>query len=229
MEESMNDLKPCPFINAMQDIHDYLLEGVKPWDVAHRMIYNIIEPLLKDADGACVNTRATAEGEIDVIVKILMEWRDWQGLFSIDKIMIEQLADKIISRNAALSSKPAEKQKGKCPYIVVEKFTDNGNHSHWELTGKDCGCILWSEEDDTAPAVAKAEGVALRKCDGSNCDDGWLLDGSYCPQREGVALRLIDEYEDSHRKVDGTSDYSLLRKWLKSRGETLTEGGQNEN
>lgn len=58
-------LKLCPFINAMQDIHDYLLESVKPWDIAHSTIYNIVEPLLKDADGACVNSRPSVPLEVN--------------------------------------------------------------------------------------------------------------------------------------------------------------------
>jgi hypothetical protein len=34
-----------------------------------------------------------------------------------------------------------------CPFVLVEKFTDNGMHDHWELAEKETGNILWSNED----------------------------------------------------------------------------------
>jgi hypothetical protein len=55
----MSEVKPCPFIEVLQTVHDYLLESVKPWDSAHQTIYNLIEPILKNVDGNCVNSRSS--------------------------------------------------------------------------------------------------------------------------------------------------------------------------
>lgn len=35
--------------------------------------------------------------------------------------------------------------KDECPFVIVEKFTDNGEHSHWELVDKNTGSVKWSE------------------------------------------------------------------------------------
>lgn len=35
--------------------------------------------------------------------------------------------------------------KNECPFVIVEKFTDNGEHSHWELVDKNTGSVKWSE------------------------------------------------------------------------------------
>jgi len=62
------ELKACPFIEALQTIHDYLLESVKPWDSAHQTIFTLIDSLLINTDGNCVNrnTRSPAEKWISV-------------------------------------------------------------------------------------------------------------------------------------------------------------------
>lgn len=31
---------------------------------------------------------------------------------------------------------------------VIEKFADNGEHSHWELIAPDTGILLWSEDSN---------------------------------------------------------------------------------
>lgn len=40
---------------------------------------------------------------------------------------------------------------------VIEKFADNGEHSHWELIAPDTGILLWSE-DSNVDEIIKIEG-----------------------------------------------------------------------
>lgn len=47
---------------------------------------------------------------------------------------------------------------------VVERFADNGEHSHWELINSDTGDVLWSEispEDE----IIEIEGYKFRRGD----------------------------------------------------------------
>lgn len=32
-----------------------------------------------------------------------------------------------------------------CPFAIVERFADNGEHSHWELIDKNNGTVEWSQ------------------------------------------------------------------------------------
>lgn len=32
---------------------------------------------------------------------------------------------------------------------MIERFADNGEHSHYELIDVDSGCVLWSEDTET--------------------------------------------------------------------------------
>ncbi len=31
-----------------------------------------------------------------------------------------------------------------CPFVIIERFADNGEHSHWELINKNTGIVEWS-------------------------------------------------------------------------------------
>lgn len=35
-------------------------------------------------------------------------------------------------------------KKSYCPFVIIERFADNGEHSHWELINKNTGTIEWS-------------------------------------------------------------------------------------
>lgn len=48
--------------------------------------------------------------------------------------------------------------------IVIEKFADNGEHSHWELIDPDTGTVLWSE-DSNVDEIIEIEGYKFRRGD----------------------------------------------------------------
>jgi hypothetical protein len=57
--------------------------------------------------------------------------------------------------------------------IVIEKFADNGEHSHWQLIDSDTGDILWSEDDDDivlpqADVVGRSEQLSCNHDDIKN-------------------------------------------------------------
>ena len=33
-----------------------------------------------------------------------------------------------------------------CPFLIVERFADNGAHSHWELIERSTGAVEWSQQ-----------------------------------------------------------------------------------
>lgn len=47
---------------------------------------------------------------------------------------------------------------------VIEKFADNGEHSHWELIDSDTGTVLWSE-DSNVNEIIEIEGYKFRRGD----------------------------------------------------------------
>lgn len=55
-----------------------------------------------------------------------------------------------MKRVAELESTPADQDAPLNKPTIVERFADNGAHSHWELVNTDTGEMLWSEwPDDT--------------------------------------------------------------------------------
>lgn len=48
--------------------------------------------------------------------------------------------------------------------IVIEKFADNGEHSHWELIDPDTGIMLWSENSNV-DEIIEIEGYRFRRGD----------------------------------------------------------------
>lgn len=48
--------------------------------------------------------------------------------------------------------------------IVVEIFSDNGQHSHWELADQDTGRVLWSEASQV-DEIIEIEGYKFRRGD----------------------------------------------------------------
>ncbi|MBS5701318.1 MAG: hypothetical protein KHX11_20040 [Bacteroides cellulosilyticus] len=47
---------------------------------------------------------------------------------------------------------------------VIEKFADNGEHSHWELIDSDTGIVLWSEMSPEEEII-EIEGYKFRRGD----------------------------------------------------------------
>ncbi len=45
---------------------------------------------------------------------------------------------------------------------VIEKFTDNGEHSHWELINAETGGTLWKEQDPDDEMII-IEGLEFRR------------------------------------------------------------------
>jgi len=45
---------------------------------------------------------------------------------------------------------------------IVEKYTDNGEHSHWQLVNSDTGTVLW-EEQSPEDEIIIIEGVRFRR------------------------------------------------------------------
>lgn len=43
--------------------------------------------------------------------------------------------------------------------VVVERFADNGAHSHWELIDADTGAVLWAEAVQKPASAEKTETV----------------------------------------------------------------------
>lgn len=47
---------------------------------------------------------------------------------------------------------------------IVEKFTDNGEHSHWQLLDAETGVLLWSG-DEVLPQSDVIKSLPCRNCD----------------------------------------------------------------
>ena len=82
---------------------------------------------------------------------------------------------------------------------VIEKFADNGEHSHWELIDSDTGIVLWSEmspEDE----IIEIEGYKFRRGD--------IYDIYECERDKRMFLNreagfIVKTYGDKNHKPQG--------------------------
>lgn len=82
---------------------------------------------------------------------------------------------------------------------VIEKFADNGEHSHWELIDSDTGIVLWSEmspEDE----IIEIEGHKFRRGD--------IYDIYECERDKRMFLNreagfIVKTYGDKNHKPQG--------------------------
>jgi hypothetical protein len=44
------------------------------------------------------------------------------------------------------SASPTNTGSLQCPFLLVERFADNGEHSHWELIDRSTGAVEWSQQ-----------------------------------------------------------------------------------
>lgn len=90
--------------------------------------------------------------------------------------------------------------------IVVEKFTDNGEHSHWELIHPETGKLLWSEDaqrkdsDLAGIEIISEERQRHFSVEGWTIEDdqkytnGQLVDAAICYAMEPEDRKIFKEF-----------------------------------
>lgn len=82
---------------------------------------------------------------------------------------------------------------------VIEKFADNGEHSHWELIDSDTGIVLWSEMSPE-DGIIEIEGYKFRRGD--------IYDIYECERDKRMFLNreagfIVKTYGDKNHKPQG--------------------------
>ncbi len=81
---------------------------------------------------------------------------------------------------------------------IVERFADNGEHSHWELVDTETSVVLWTEsEEGENPCphwLTPTKRVVIRKI--------WDSHGTVSDNRHIEAIRLLIKYaEEVYYKI----------------------------
>jgi hypothetical protein len=90
--------------------------------------------------------------------------------------------------------------------IVVEAFTDNGQHSHWRLIDPETGYIIWTE-DPEEDYTWKPNGL-LRPCD---CRDQYTAD---ILNEQGLGIN-DDSIHIEPSSVILTMGHTTIKIWMK--------------
>ena len=100
---------------------------------------------------------------------------------------------------------------------VIEKFADNGEHSHWELIDSDTGTVLWSE-DSNVNEIIEIEGYKINKQMFLNREAGFIVrtygDKNHKPQEFRFGEPIA--YESTSYDIYGKKD-----KWKKRMNEAI--------
>jgi len=96
----------------------------------------------------------------------------WGHIYSAS-ILLGEYASK--PRESVVTDEPLEEKP-----VIVERFADNGAHSHWELRGE-LGVLLWTEDKE---------------------DEEWMRD--LHPKSEGIKLQAqLEALQDLQREFMG--------------------------